>query len=149
MERTGSEKRIIAGNQWTASWGRSPGEKLVNTIYPNGFTAANDHDAVANLGKVMSVFAGNLITNIDRNAAGAWTLVHYGNRAANPRTFKSKVRLASWGQILKSRKGRQKLRLSAILTPLPTLILRAIKHFGRSGTDPANRFFLARWLAER
>ena len=105
MERTGSEKRIIAGNQWTASWGRSPGEKLVNTIYPNGFTATNDHDAVGNLESIMSIFASNLIANIDRNAAGAWTLVHYGNCAANMRTFKSNCDLPPGAKSLEPENG--------------------------------------------
>ena len=43
----------------------------MNTIYPNSLTAINDHDAIGNLDNIMSIFAGDLITNIDCNAAGA------------------------------------------------------------------------------
>ena len=93
--RVVSESRTIAGDSQTAQWSYGLGGQLLTTTYPNSVTTANGYDAVGNLETIGSSFGGNLVTNIDRNAAGAWTLVAYGNGVSNTRTFNNELQLLS------------------------------------------------------
>jgi hypothetical protein len=95
MGRTVSESRTIAGDLQSMEWSYSLGGQLITSSYPNSFTVTNGYDSVGNLETIGSSFGGNLVTNIDRNAAGAWTLVNYGNGVSNARTYNTSLQLAS------------------------------------------------------
>jgi len=69
--------------------------QLITTTYPNGFTSTKGYDIAGNPETIGSSFGGNLVTNIDRNAAGAWTPVNYGNGVVNAQTFNMNNQLAS------------------------------------------------------
>ena len=64
------------------------------TTYPNGWQSTNGYDSVGNL-KTITSFAGNNVTNIDRNAAGQVTLVNYGNGVSNSRSYNSGLQLST------------------------------------------------------
>jgi RHS repeat-associated protein len=95
MGRPTSQSLTIAGDTQSMQWSYGIAGQLMTTTFPNGFTTTNGYDIAGNLETIGSSFAGNLVTNIDRNAAGAWTLVNYGNGVANARTFNMNNQLAS------------------------------------------------------
>lgn len=95
MGRTVSNSLTIAGDTQSMQESYIPGGELITTTFPNGFTTTNGYDSVGNLETITSNFAGNLVTNIDRNAAGAWTLINYGNDVSNARTYNSNLQLQS------------------------------------------------------
>jgi RHS repeat-associated protein len=95
MGRSISESLSIAGDTQSMQWSYIQGGELITTTYPNGFTTTNGYDSVGNLETIGSSFAGNLVTNVDRNSGGAWTLVNYGNGVSNARTFNLNMQLAS------------------------------------------------------
>jgi YD repeat-containing protein len=95
MGRPIYEARTIGGDTQEMGWSYGLGGQLLTTSYPNGFITANSYDTAGNLETIDSSFAGYLVTNVDRNAAGAWTLVNYGNGVSNARTFNVNLQLNS------------------------------------------------------
>jgi RHS repeat-associated protein len=95
MGRTNLETLNIAGDSQTLQRSFAVGGELVTTTYPNAFTTTNGYDATGRLETITSSFGGDLVTNIDRNAAGSWTQVNYGNGVINARTFNLNLRLES------------------------------------------------------
>jgi RHS repeat-associated protein len=95
MGRVTSSSLTIAGDTHSMQESFVPGGELITTTFPNGFTATNGYDSIGNLETITSSFAGNLVTNIDRNTSGSWTLINYGNGVSNARTYNSNLQLKS------------------------------------------------------
>ncbi|HEY2934704.1 MAG TPA: RHS repeat-associated core domain-containing protein [Acidobacteriota bacterium] len=96
MGRTTQDRKIIAGMALqSVSYTYNLAGELITTTYPNGWTTTGGYDGVGNLENIASSFAGSIVSNIDRNAAGQPTLVSYGNGVNNMRSYNSDLQLSN------------------------------------------------------
>lgn len=95
MGRIYDETRSINGVTATVGYGYNLAGQNTSANLSNGWSYTSGYDAVGNLETISSSFAGGIVTNIDRNAAGQFTRIDYANAVVNTRSYTNTLQLAS------------------------------------------------------
>ncbi|MGI8784054.1 MAG: RHS repeat domain-containing protein [Acidobacteriota bacterium] len=95
MGRIYDETRTINGVTATVGYGYNLAGQNTSANLSNGWSYTSGYDSVGNLETISSNFAGGIVTNIDRNAAGQLTWIQYANAIVNTRSYNNTLQLAS------------------------------------------------------